>query len=83
MDKVSLNLIRILSAAHHVTLVVPVDENTDRESITQTRKICSELATVPVKNLVSRMKKTNLAYWLRFLRVLFNIPSLKYLALIN
>lgn len=77
MDKATWNLIKILSTAHEITFIVPVDfRHSTHEEIEQVRGICRRLVVVPVINRAKFVKKWQFWYWWRFLRLFFLRPNI-------
>ena len=70
MDKVVHGLLRTLSLAHRVTLVVPVFGDTSPEGIERTRELCSLLITVPVRNRLAAVQGRDPHAWRRLLRAI-------------
>jgi len=76
MDKITWNLIKILSISHEITLVVPVDYRfTPPEHIEKMQSLGSKLIVVPVK-FQREFRKWHVRYWGRFARLILFRPSL-------
>jgi polysaccharide biosynthesis protein PslH len=79
MDRIRYNLILVLAKRYKITLAVPVDENTQAEWIEVIRKTVNRLVVVPVQKKEGNIKKNKLAYFHRFLKLLFfRVPYYSY-----
>lgn len=72
MDKVRYNLIRILASRYEVSLIAPIDGNTNEDDIKHVSDIVHELITLPVENMIQRINRSRLLYLRRLISCVFS-----------